>query len=136
AIDYIRRIRDLNFANRPSECSNKIRTLGKFRFNLVFENCIFPGYLTEKIFDAMLAGTVPIYLGAPDIQDFVPKECFVDFRDYHDFNELWQDIASWDEKHWLGKIDAIKSYLSSNQFEPFRREKVAENYFRWLTEEN
>lgn len=136
AIDFTKRLRDLHFANRPAECSNKIQTLGKFRFNLALENCIFPGYLTEKIFDAMLAGTVPIYLGAPDIEDFVPKECFVDFRDYNDFKELWKDIAAWDEKRWLQKIDAIKAFVSSSRFDPFRQEKVAENYFKWLTDEN
>lgn len=131
---YVKSIRDLNFANRPGPCDDKIATLSSFRFTLVFENCIFPGYVTEKIFDAMYAGTVPVYLGAPDIQDFVPSECFVDFRNYIGFDDLWADLESWSESRWHSSIEAINRFLASDQFTPFREETVAGNWFEWLTE--
>ena len=34
-----------------------------YRFVLCFENELYPGYVTEKVFDAWTAGTIPIYWG-------------------------------------------------------------------------
>ncbi|MWV63070.1 alpha-1,3-fucosyltransferase [Helicobacter saguini] len=42
---------------------NKIEWLKDYKFNLCFENSSYPGYLTEKLFDAFAAGCVPIYWG-------------------------------------------------------------------------
>ena len=38
------------------------------------------GYITEKIFDSMRAGCVPIYWGANNIKDYVPETCFIRSR--------------------------------------------------------
>ena len=43
--------------------ADKHEWLQNYKFNLCFENAIFPGYLTEKLFDAYNAGCVPIYWG-------------------------------------------------------------------------
>jgi len=131
---YVPSIRRLRFANEPRSCEDKIKTLGSFRFSLAIENCVFPGYVTEKICDAMMAGTIPVYLGAPDIEDFVPKECFVDMRNYSDFEDLWKYLSSWSHRRWRRKINEIEAFLRSSAFDPFRAEMVAEQYFRLLTE--
>lgn len=34
----------------------KRKTIGHFMFNMAFENSLEPGYVTEKPFDAMIAG--------------------------------------------------------------------------------
>ena len=41
----------------------KKRAIGRFMFNMAFENSIEDGYVTEKPFDALISGTVPVYLG-------------------------------------------------------------------------
>lgn len=41
----------------------KRQTTNNFMFDLSFENTIEEGYVTEKPFDALIAGTVPVYLG-------------------------------------------------------------------------
>ena len=41
----------------------KREAIARFMFNMAFENSIEDGYVTEKPFDALMAGTVPIYLG-------------------------------------------------------------------------
>eukprot|EP01041_Mallomonas_annulata_P009440 gene9441-19612_t len=41
----------------------KRRIIAKYMFHMAFENAIEPGYVTEKVFDSLLAGTVPVYLG-------------------------------------------------------------------------
>lgn len=45
-----------------------------YKFNIAFENSSFDGYTTEKIKDAYVAQTVPIYYGNPSIEkDFKPE---------------------------------------------------------------
>jgi hypothetical protein len=52
----------------------KLDTIARYKFCLAMENSIAPDYVTEKVYDGLLVGTVPIYLGAPNIDDFLPGE--------------------------------------------------------------
>lgn len=62
--------------------TTKIDYLSDFRFTLAAENGAHPGYTTEKIVDAFLAGSVPIYWGDPLVdRDFNPA-AFVNFADH------------------------------------------------------
>lgn len=47
------------------------------KFSLCFENCVYSGYVTEKLTDAFAAGTVPIYLGSADIGKDVNPSAFI-----------------------------------------------------------
>jgi Glycosyltransferase family 10 (fucosyltransferase) C-term/Fucosyltransferase, N-terminal len=59
--------------------SAKQQILARYKFTLAFENAISRVYVTEKFFDPLLAGSVPIYLGAPNIEEFAPGfQCFID----------------------------------------------------------
>jgi len=67
----------------------KLALLGRYRFNLAYENCIDRDYVTEKWFDCLLAGCVPVYLGAPNIADFAPApDSFVDASQFPDAASL------------------------------------------------
>ena len=52
------------------------------------------GYITEKLFDCLYAGSIPLYLGAPDVLDYIPAGVFVDCRKYSTWQEMWEDVAS------------------------------------------
>jgi hypothetical protein len=43
--------------------SDKIQTIAKYKFSLICENSVWPGYVTEKLPDSILAGTPAIYYG-------------------------------------------------------------------------
>ena len=49
---------------------NKSEGLKDYRYSIVIENSIQKSYFTEKIIDALVLETVPIYWGAPDIGNF------------------------------------------------------------------
>ena len=49
--------------NIGAPIGNKIEWLKNYKFNICFENSSYPGYLTEKLFDAFKAGCIPIYWG-------------------------------------------------------------------------
>jgi hypothetical protein len=63
--------------------TTKLQTIAHYPFTLAFENSISHDYVTEKFFDPLLVGSVPVYLGAPNIDDFAPGDhAFIDIRDF------------------------------------------------------
>ncbi|XP_063940015.1 glycoprotein 3-alpha-L-fucosyltransferase A isoform X2 [Daucus carota subsp. sativus] len=51
---------------------NKVDTLKRYKFSLAFENSNEEDYVTEKYFQSLVAGAIPVVVGAPNIQDFAP----------------------------------------------------------------
>lgn len=75
--------------------ATKLELLGRYRFNLAYENCIDRDYVTEKWFDCLVAGCVPVYLGAPNIADFAPAaDSYVDATRFADASELGAYLRS------------------------------------------
>jgi hypothetical protein len=58
----------------------KFAVLSKHRFALCIENAQFPGHITEKIFQALSCGCIPVYIGAPNIEKYVDPSIFIDGR--------------------------------------------------------
>lgn len=62
---------------------SKLDLYSTYKFVIAFENAIAPDYVTEKFYDPLLAGTVPVYLGAPNIAAFAPGETsFLDVMNF------------------------------------------------------
>jgi len=75
----------------------KLDTIARYKFCLAFENAIEPDYVTEKFFDALEAGTVPVYRGAPNIRDFAPADdCYINADDFAGPAELAAYLDSLD----------------------------------------
>ncbi|XP_072991377.1 putative fucosyltransferase-like protein [Typha latifolia] len=56
---------------------DKVTTLRRYKFSLAFENSNEEDYVTEKFFQSLVAGSVPVVVGAPNIQDFAPSSSSV-----------------------------------------------------------
>ncbi len=99
------------------EVDDKINLISNFKYSLCFENLTdVNGYITEKIFDCLKAKCVPIYLGATDIEKYILKGCFIDFRDFKNYEELLSFLDSIDEKEYNKYIENIKKLLSDKKF--------------------
>jgi len=98
----------------------------KYRFALCYENAILPGYITEKIFDCMRSDCVPIYLGAPNINEYLPQDTYIDRRKFSDDEQLASYILSIDEVKYEHYREGITEYLSSNEFSSFLCTTLAE----------
>jgi len=71
----------------------KLDTISSYKFTIAFENAIARDYVTEKFYDPLIAGSVPVYLGAPNIRDFAPGEnCFIDASEWEDPESLARHI--------------------------------------------
>ncbi len=67
-----------------------------YRFALVYENRVWPGYCTEKLAEALAAGCVPIYWGDPHaVRDFNPA-CFLRREDFASDAALAQRVIELD----------------------------------------
>jgi alpha-1,3-fucosyltransferase 10 len=73
AVDsYGRRLNNRTIPGLDDGRRTKLLTIARYRFTLAFENSIAPDYVTEKFYDALIAGSVPVVLGAPNVADFAP----------------------------------------------------------------
>lgn len=97
----------------------KLEMLGRYRFSLCFENCSFPGYITEKIFDCMLAGAIPVYLGAPDIEEHIPAGTFLDMRRFAGFTELDEYLNAMSADEAAVLVEAARTFLRSDAANAF-----------------
>lgn len=76
------------------------------KFSIVFENCVHPNYTTEKIVDAFIADTIPIYYGNPEIGKEFNTKAFINVHDFSSFDEVVNRIIEIDNNIEL--YNAIK----------------------------
>lgn len=120
---------------------DKLSGLNHFRFSLCFENAReIPGYVTEKIFDCFFASVVPIYWGAPDIDSYIPKECFIDYRNFSNIRDLAEYLKDMDQSTFERYLQAAKEFLQSPQVSCFSGEHfanvVTENVLNSITKKS
>lgn len=60
----------------------KRQFLSSYKFTISFENYAYPGYQTEKLYDAMRATSIPIYCGDSHVGELFNAASFVNVRDY------------------------------------------------------
>jgi hypothetical protein len=67
----------------------KLETIAAYKFTVAFENSISHDYVSEKFFDPLIVGSVPVYMGAPNIDDFAPGEhCYINVAQFKGPREL------------------------------------------------
>uniref|UniRef100_A0A7S4Q5C3 Fucosyltransferase n=1 Tax=Alexandrium monilatum TaxID=311494 RepID=A0A7S4Q5C3_9DINO len=57
--------------------SDKIGALRRYRVYLALENTVQSSYVTEKGIDGFAAGAVPLYLGAPNADEYLPQDGYI-----------------------------------------------------------
>lgn len=82
--------------------STKLATIANYRFTLAFENTISTDYVTEKFFEPLFVGSVPIYLGAPNVDSFAPGDhCFINVNDFASVAGLAEYISMMSDDEYL-----------------------------------
>jgi hypothetical protein len=113
------------FPSYRGKVDRKTDILSRCRFNFAYENTAIPGYVTEKIFDAMFAGCVPVYWGADNITDYVPGDCFIDRRKFADTGSVVEWLRAIDEREYRIYQENIACFLSSPAARAFASEAFA-----------
>jgi hypothetical protein len=91
----------------------------KYDFAICFENMAMAGYVTEKIFDAFFARSIPIYWGAPDIATLIPSNCFIALDDFKDMEACFEYCLNLTGSEKAVYREAIDNFLNSDEFIKF-----------------
>ena len=75
---------------------DKLAFQSDYKFTIAFENTSHPGYTTEKITDAYIANTVPIYWGNPEVVKEFNSDSFINCHDFEKFDQVIEYIKKVD----------------------------------------
>lgn len=109
--------------------SDKIQYQKQFRFSISMENEPCQGYVTEKLTEAFVARTVPIYLGDPDVSNDFDNESFVNFPSTDDYVSAIEHIISMDNNTAL-YLKTINNQVYTNDTLPdYAQEENTMSFF-------
>jgi len=99
----------------------KMNVIRKYKFTLAFENSNYHDYVTEKFFQPLVEGSIPVYLGTSNILDFAPDDhSYIDVNKFENPKELAEYLKYLDqndeeyEKYLEWKKKAIIGDLGEN----------------------
>ena len=103
--------------------TEKTKVAKEYRFVLSFENDHYPGYVTEKLFDAYASGSIPLYWGSLGNQDIVNMKSFIDAGNFENLatfashvgqlsTESWQKIYQQPLLHKLPNFSPVRQILN------------------------
>ncbi len=94
-----RNIRVENDTGQPT----KLATIARYRFTLALENAVDRDYVTEKFFQPLQVGSVPVYRGAGNVARFAPApSSYIDADDFPGPAALAQFLQSMTDEQYAG----------------------------------
>ena len=114
-----RRYKSRLMASYKGTVIDKSACYSRYDFAICFENQDTSGYVTEKIFDCLLAGCIPVYKGAPDVSHYVPPECYIDFNEFRSYSDLVLFLKNMSLNLKQRYRNAAQEYIKSNAYLPF-----------------
>lgn len=113
-IDYFERHKEYPFdfygvgwgkeklSNYAGEIANKNDIYKDTKFAICFENIGGTnGGISEKIFDCLNSGTIPIYCGDNCIAEYIPADCYIDYHKFKSVAEMADYIYHMDNAEYL-----------------------------------
>lgn len=86
----------------------------RYRFRLVTETCRYSHKIdSDKLIGTLSAGVVPVYLGCPNIADYVDPAAFINVEEHASIVDV---VLGMPESQWREIRDAGQRYLASTQY--------------------
>ena len=82
---------------------NKFEFFGSYKFTIAMENSEGDGYISEKIVDSFLAGTIPIYYGDYMIDEYINPKTYILIKGEKDIKAKIKYIKEIDNNDQLYK---------------------------------
>lgn len=96
----------------PNRFMKPIDYLQEYKFSVIFENYVDDLYFTEKLLNCFATGTVPIYMGARNIESLFDGAGIIKFNNPR---ELMQILMSLDNNMYSERLEAIKKNFETCQ---------------------
>tara|TARA_Y100000592_G_C5472991_1_gene320599 strand:+ start:2169 stop:3047 length:879 start_codon:yes stop_codon:yes gene_type:complete len=107
----------------------KIDGLKDYMFSFAMENSCYESYFTEKLHDCLLTGTMPVYLGAPDIGDFYNIDGIIVMgRDDEGSVVFNSEVLT--EEYYYDHLDAVKDNYNRVLETQTSEDFIYVNYFQ------
>ena len=98
----------------PTE-KEKLQFMSECKFSISFESVAKPWFISEKIVSAFRAGTVPIYWGAPEIEQVYNPQSFINVRRFSSWQACIEHIKEIDQNPEL--YEAYRKHNPDGQIE-------------------
>ena len=103
---------------------NKLDIQKQCKFTIAFENEKYPGYSTEKIIDAFIARTIPIYWGDEVITNNINPKAFINYNTSKDIANVIKQIKQIDKNDDLWLKIANESIFVQKNFEKIKEKEL------------
>ena len=123
------------FNNIGTQIKNKIEFLSSYKFSISMENSEGDGYVSEKILESFIAGTIPIYYGNYMIDEYINPKAYILIKGEKDLKKKIEYIIKIDNDNELYKTLLNESiFVFNNIVEKIEKEK--EQFFLNIFENN
>lgn len=110
---FLRKFFGKKYSVYKGTIKKKIKVLEQYKFSICYENINGNrGYISEKIFDCFLSGTIPIYLGEENICNKIPSNIFIDKRNFKTYEDLYTYISTMSPRDYQLYIKAIEEFVN------------------------
>ena len=113
------------YNNNQGYIKNKIKFLSKYKFSIAMENSNGDGYLSEKLLQSFVAGTIPIYYGDYMSDEYLNLKSFILIKGEKDMFKKIEYIKKIDNDiNLYTKILKVNIFIDDNYKTKIEKEKV------------
>jgi hypothetical protein len=113
--------------NNVGKIKNKIKFLSSYKFSIAMENTEGNGYLSEKIIQSFISGTIPIYYGDYMVDEYINPKSLILIRGKNDIFEKIEFIKKIDNSDKL-----YKKMLREDLFINYNKDKIENERIEFL----
>lgn len=91
-----------------------------YRYSVIIENDIEPHYFTEKILDAFVCGTIPIYWGTGNIGEYFDDEGIIQCQSFSAIMNMLENLPEYPSESLLAAAERNRLLVSNYVNQPQR----------------
>lgn len=88
---------NMNDGKTVTYSGDKIDFVRRCKFTIACDSVAHPGFVTEKIRDAFIGNSIPIYFGDPYIAEEYNTKAFINCRDFDSFEAVLERVKELDQ---------------------------------------
>ena len=116
-------------ASKGAYNGDKLKLLSGYRYTLVIENWIGSEcYLSEKLFEALSAGCIPIYWGDRSVSSLLPDEVFINGSRFCSARDIINFLHRETREEWSKRLSAINHFKNSQIYKTRSPEGFAKKF--------
>lgn len=100
--------------------------ISQYKFYLAIENSRHTGYVTEKLYNALLSDAIPVYWGAPDVGRVFNSDAFINLDNFSSIKGLSERLKNMSDSECQEILDKPIANPNHEMFNVERINKIIE----------